>query len=285
MKYSIVSPVKNEELYVEKTILSVVAQTLTPTEWLIVDDGSTDDTLVILRKYEEKYDWIRVISNPSHDEQRAGGSKVMRAFYIGYEALASREIDFIVKLDGDLELPKEYFQTVANTFDQNPKVGICGGYIKNKIGDKLIQEGELDYHVRGAFKSVRMKCFQEIGGFKVIWNWDGLDSMQAMMNGWETKVFDLPVIHYRPTSSAYNPVKFHFKDGRYAYRLRTSFFLAFLRFIGRLKKRPILVPSIFYILGYHYALLSNDKYIIDKELGAFTNKFHTKRILDILFRR
>ena len=283
MKYTIVSPVKNESAHIEHTLKSVIEQTVRPMEWVIVDDGSTDNTLQIIQDFASKYEWIRVVENKTHDEARSGGSKVVRAFNKGFSTIDDHSYDFIVKLDGDLKLPENYFETVIETFIQNPKVGICGGYILNKVGDDLIKEIEIDYHVRGAFKSVRKTCFDEIGGFKEIWNWDGVDQMEAMMRGWETKVFGLPVIHYRPTSTAYNPYRFHFKDGRFAYRLRVNFSLLLLRMGGRIKKRPFLISALIYFLGYIYAMIRREEFIVGKDVGDFTNKFHTKRILNRLF--
>ena len=283
MKYTIVSPVKNESAHIEHTLKSVIKQTVLPMEWVIVDDGSTDNTLQIIQDFASKHEWIRVVENKTHDEARSGGSKVVRAFNRGFSTIDDHSYDFIVKLDGDLKLPENYFETVIETFIQNPKVGICGGYILNKVGDDLIKEIEIDYHVRGAFKSVRKTCFDEIGGFKEIWNWDGVDQMEAMMRGWETKVFGLPVIHFRPTSTAYNPYRFHFKDGRFAYRLRVNFSLLLLRMGGRIKKRPFLISALIYFLGYIYAMIRREEFIVGKDVGDFTNKFHTKRILNQLF--
>ena len=283
MKYTVVSPVKNEAKFIQHTLDSVTSQTVKPHEWVIVDDGSTDNTLEILREYAAKYDWIKILENNTHSEARAGGSKVVRAFNKGYKLITDHSYDVIVKLDGDLELPSNYFETVIQTFSENPTVGICGGYIMNKTDTGLVKEIDIDYHVRGAFKSVRKTCFDEIGGFKEMWNWDGLDQMAAMMKGWETRVFELPVIHYRPTSSAYNPYKFYFKSGRFAYRLRTNFFLHLLRTGARIKRKPYLISAITYFLGYFYAVINSEEFMIDKDLGDFTNEYHTNRILKRLF--
>jgi len=285
MKYTVVTPVKNEAKFIRFILDSMIGQSILPEKWIVVDDGSTDNTLEILKEYSKKYNWISIIENQTHQEERAGGSKVVRAFYKGFDSIKEHNYDFIVKLDGDLKLPINYFEKVIQTFKANPKVGICGGYILNKIGNDLIKEIDVDYHVRGAFKSVRKECFIEIGGFQEIWNWDGLDLMEAMRKGWETKVFDLPVIHFRPTGSAYNPFKFHFKDGKYAYKLRSSILLHILRSLGRLNKKPYLLCSIIYFFGYFYAFFKQEKLIIDKELGRFSNKFHTKRIINLLLKK
>lgn len=285
MKYTIITPVKNEEDYIRFTLESVVNQVIKPYEWIIVDDGSTDGTLSILREYEKRYKWIRVIENKTKNEERSGGAKVVKAFYVGYNEITHHDYDFIVKLDGDLKLPESYFQDVSDVFKNEPKVGICGGCLLNKIGDKLVQEIRIDYHVRGAFKSVRKKCFEEIGGFKEIWNWDGMDQMEAFRLGWKTKVIDTPVIHYKPTSSAYNPIKFQFKCGWYAYKLRNNFALTIFRSARRFKKKPYLFSSLLYFSGYIYSFLKKEDKIIGKELGVYLNKFHLKRIKNLILKK
>ena len=279
MKYTIVSPVKNESLYIKSTIDSVINQTAKPYEWYIVDDGSTDGTLDILKEYAANHFWIKVVENKTHKEKRVGGSKVVRAFYKGYHEIDDHSYDYIVKLDGDLKLPNNYFEEISKAFKSDEKIGLCGGVVLNKYDNKLIQEGKVNYHVRGAFKAIRKSCFNEIGGFKELWNWDGIDEMEAMYKGWTTKVLDLKVIHYRPTSSAYNYKEQSYRHGRDAFALRNSPILLLLRTIKALKGKPYLIGGIYYLKGYFAGLFNGDKATVDKGLSKFMNKFHTKRIL------
>lgn len=282
-KYVIVTPVKNEEKFIRKTLDSIISQELLPLKWVIVDDGSTDSTLKILQEYEKLFPWIKIISNHTFNEVRSGGSKVVKAFYKGYPLVENLDYDFIVKLDGDLELPINYFKLISECFKTNPKVGMCGGYILNKINESLIPEPYSEYHVRGAFKAIHKKCFSDIGGFKPIWNWDSVDEMDAMVQGWETKVLDIPVIHFRPTSGAYNPYKQNYKDGYDAFCLRNSISLLLLRSIPRLFKKPIIIGAFCYVYGYFEALLKREKRIINIETSRFINHFHTTRILKSIF--
>jgi glycosyltransferase involved in cell wall biosynthesis len=279
MQYIIISPVKDEARHIIFTLNSVINQQVLPNQWIIVDDGSSDNTLSILKDYESKYNWIKVIENNNKGEERAGGIKVVRAFYVGYYYIKCHDYDFIVKLDGDLQLPENYFQEVIGIFNSQPKVGICGGFLLNKIGDKLIQEGPVDYHVRGAFKSVRKQCFEDIGGFKHLWNWDGIDEMQAMYLGWQVKVLDLPVIHFRPTSAAYNPIRFNITDGIDAYKLRSNFILTIIRTIVRFKRKPYILCGVAYFCGFMKAFILHENRDINKPLAHFINNFHFKRIL------
>src|SRR5262249_54199354 len=85
-KYVLISPCRDEAIYIRHTLDSVINQTIRPAKWTIVDDGSTDETPRILRDYQGRYDWIQVItlSNRGH---RLVGRGVIEAFYAGYQSI------------------------------------------------------------------------------------------------------------------------------------------------------------------------------------------------------
>ncbi len=97
--YVIVSPVRDEERYIEDTIRSVIRQTIRPIEWIIVDDGSKDRTGRIIDGYAAQYRWIRVCHRIDRGK-RIPGTGVMEAFYDGYRRLETAKWNFVVKLDG-----------------------------------------------------------------------------------------------------------------------------------------------------------------------------------------
>lgn len=282
MKYVIITPVKNEEKFIKFTLDSVVNQTVLPSKWIIVDDGSSDDTTRIVEEYSNKYSWIELLKLNTNNEERMGGSKVVRAFNSGFELVKDEDWDFIVKLDGDLILPNNYFGKIIEVFKSDIKIGLTGGVILNKVGEKFVKEGHIDYHVRGAFKAYRKECFFSIGGLKEIWNWDGIDEMEAMYKGWKTKCIDLKVKHLRPTTSAYNLKEHAYKSGYEAYRIRMSPILMSLRCIYKLFNKPVLGYSIYFFNGYISAYLAKADFLINKELGRFINNFHYKRLLKLL---
>lgn len=282
MKYIIITPVKNEEKYIKFTLDSVIAQTILPAKWIIVDDGSSDSTVSIVENYTNKYSWIILLKLNTTNEERMGGSKVVRAFNKGYELILDHDFQMIVKLDGDLILPNDYFRKIIEVFNSDNKIGLAGGLIINKIGEKYIQEGKTDYHIRGAFKAYRIECFEDIGGFKPIWNWDGIDEMEAMYKGWKSKSIDLKVIHLRPTTSAYDLRQHAFKSGYEAYKIRMSFILMLLRTIYNSFKKPFFIGSYHFIRGYISARVLKADFVIDRGLGKFINRFHFQRLLKLL---
>lgn len=274
-------PAKNESEFIARCLNSIITQSCLPTKLIIVDDSSTDNTKLIAEEYSKKYTWMRVLQKSSPPEIRSGGSKVVETFNHGFAFIHDDEWEFIVKLDADLELPTNYFESIINTFASDEKIGITGGMIYNKVGSEFIKEGTINYHVRGAFKAYRKACFQDIGGLKPIWGWDGIDEMGAIYNGWTTKVLEIMVKHYRITSSAYDPKTHAFMSGYEAYRIRMNFILFLARAVHKLFARPYLLYSYYFMKGFLHAIVLKPDRIIDKDFASFITKFHFKRVLNI----
>jgi len=282
MRYVVITPAYNEQEYIKYTLDSVINQTLKPFQWIIVNDGSTDKTGEIVQDYVKEYSWIKLIDLQKND-LRACGSKVVRAFNVGYESLKTDDYDFIVKLDADLTLPKNYFEKVAMTFRSDPEIGLCGGYCVNEKNGELVKERSPSYHIRGAFKSITKQCWEEIGGFKEILGWDGIDEMTAMYKGWKTKTIDLSVVHHRPTASAYNPFELSKRLGIANYQNGANVFLAIVRTIVRLfKSEPYIVVGAGFFVGYFTAFIHKEEKNVNKDLARFINKFHLNRIFRAL---
>ena len=144
--YVIISPVRDEAEYIGKTIESVISQTIRPLEWVIVNDGSTDQTGAIIDEYSKTNPWIKAVHRTNRGFRKAGGG-VIEAFYEGYAALSRKEWDYVVKLDGDLTFEKNYFERCFQKFDENRKLGISGGGIYHQIGDSLELEEQPLFHL------------------------------------------------------------------------------------------------------------------------------------------
>lgn len=280
MEYYMITPAKNEGKFIEQTLKSVIAQTIRPKKWIIVDDGSSDNTAAIVAEYANKYNFVKLIQKQSAGEQRAGGSKVVRAFNFGYETIRDENFDFIVKLDADLTLPTNYFEEVINCFEMNPKIGLCGGYCVLEEKGNLIPESYADDHVRGAFKAYRRECFNAIGGLKEIWSWDGIDESAIAFYGWELKVLPLAVIHHRPTSKEYNMLKFSFKTGRELYKERVEFVSLLVISAVHCFRKPVILGSFLFFIGYFVSWIKRENKVIDKDLGDYIRNWRYKKIAD-----
>jgi glycosyltransferase involved in cell wall biosynthesis len=103
-RYLLVSPCRDEADYMRRTLDSVSAQTVLPALWIVVDDGSTDETPAILEEYRAKLPYLRVVHKADRG-QRAVGPGVIEAFYAGLDTVDLDQFDYLCKLDLDLDLP------------------------------------------------------------------------------------------------------------------------------------------------------------------------------------
>jgi len=188
--YVIVTPARNEGHYLPKTIEAVAAQTIRPRQWIIINDGSTDHTGLIIDAAARRYPWIKAAHRRDRGFRNAGGG-VIEAFYEGFELIGEGPWDYLVKLDGDLSFDRCYFASSMQHFAADPKLGIGGGTVCGEVKGVLTEESKGDpaFHVRGASKIYRRACWEEIGGLIKAPGWDTLDEVKANMLGWKTYRF------------------------------------------------------------------------------------------------
>jgi len=194
--YIILTGAFNEEKNIERTIQSVVKQSILPKEWIIINDGSKDDTEQILKAYSKKYSWIKYFNLPN--ENVPFGTHAVNNFYRSFEKITFFHWQFVVKLDADLDIDKDnFFEYQFVKFKDNLKLGISSGITySTHTGKKVLTKGRPYWRTGGAMKVYRRECFEQIGGLKPIYGWDGLDEYLAMYNGWKTRTFfELHVNH------------------------------------------------------------------------------------------
>ncbi len=278
VKYTIVTPVRDEELYIEKTLLSVIAQTIQPVEWNIVNDGSIDGTAGILDAYAKRYPWIHVIHRVNRGFRKAGGG-VVDAFYDGYEARNAEIGDYIVKLDGDLSFEEDYFERCFQHFKQSEHIGIGGGLIYNVVNGDLKIEHHPLFHVRGATKIYRKECWDAIGGLLRAPGWDTLDEVKANMLGWKTRTFtDLKVLHYRYTGAADGQWSTYVKYGRANYISGYHPLFMALKCMKRAVEKPVLLGALGLVYGFISGYVKNIPQVDDKALIAYLRKQQLNKI-------
>jgi hypothetical protein len=241
VSYAIVSPVKDEASRLGATAESIAAQTLRPARWLIVDDGSTDGTRELAQQLASEHGWIRAIDSGA-DGERSRGGRVVRAFERGCEELQS-EHEFLVKLDGDITLPQNYFETVARTFDTDPRAGIVGGRVLVHDGQRWVPERIGKHTVHGAIKAYRTQTLAEIGGLRPAMGWDGIDEYAAKARGWKVIPLDgLTVHHHRQRGSKQRWWRARLEEGRGAHYMgyRPSFVIVRAGYRMLVEKPPVL---------------------------------------------
>ena len=281
LKFLIITPSCNEEKFLPNLIQSIVSQNFLPDEWIIVDDGSTDDTINIIKEASFKYPWIRYIRKEKK-EKRSSGASVINAFYKGFNNRRMNNFDVVVKLDADLSLPKDYFEKINELMILDSSIGICGGVCT--VNGEIEAITNLD-HVRGAIKSYREKCFNEIGGLIHYMGWDTVDEHHARFLGWKVSVIDtLKVEHHRKTNYEFGFYRAAYKNGKMLYSIRMGIFLLIINCLKWSLRFPFIILSFVLFFGYISAFFSNENKIVSKELGKFIRKYRYRKMKEKMWR-
>ena len=255
-RYLIITPCRDEAEFARRTLESVTRQTVPPALWVIVDDGSTDETPQILAEYARRFDYIRVIRREDRG-RRSVGPGVIDAFYAGYEAIDPQRFDYICKLDLDLELPPGYFERLFQKFDADPRLGTASGKSWISVRGRSVPERSGDQFSQGQTKLYRMQCFREIGGFVREVMWDGIDCHRCRMLGWKAASFrdpELRFLHLRVMGSSFRSIyRGRMRWGFGQYYMGTHPLYALAIAVYRMAERPWVVGGLLIGLGYYSA--------------------------------
>lgn len=281
-KYVLITPARNEEKYIENTIISVINQTLKPIKWIIVNDGSIDNTEKIAKKYQMKYEFIEVISTDNLSTRNF--SCKVKAFLKGYNYLRNLSYDYIGNLDADISFEKDYYENIINKFENNQKIGIAGGIITEVIGGKYVEQDISLNSVAGAVQIFRKKCFEDIGGYTPV-SIGGIDSIAEIMArkaGWIVKTYpEYKINHYRQVSSGNGRILMaKFRQGKLYFMIGYHPLFHFIASIIRMKNRPFLFGGAMRIAGYLWAYIKNEPKQLSEDIISFLRKEQRERLKD-----
>lgn len=194
---SVVMPAYNAERYLTESLDSVLAQTLQNFELIVVDDGSTDKTLEILKSYQNRDDRVRVISRPN--------TGIVGALNDG---LAAAKGEFIARLDADdIAFPERFSKQVAY-LNEHPDCVVVGSYVllidsegsPISEAEVMITHKEIDEnHINGSPWQIyhtavlmRRSIAEKIGGYREGYTAaEDVDFFMRMVE--HGQVFNLPV--------------------------------------------------------------------------------------------
>jgi len=265
-----------------ETLDTVIAQSIRPAKWVIVDDGSTDETPQILAEYARRHDWIQIVTRRDRGK-RAVGPGVIEAFYAGYESINPDDYDFLCKLDLDLRLPPQYFEILMERMTANPRIATCSGksYIDN--GGGLAFERHSDDTSLGMTKFYRVSCFKAIGGFVREVMWDGIDCHLCRMKGWIACSWDEPelrFIHLRPMGSSQQSIYTgRMRHGFGQYFMGTGFLYMFASAISRLNQKPYVLGSLAMLWGWLASALQGKPRFEEAGFREFLRRYQRRALI------
>jgi len=281
--YVLMTAAYNEGAHIEKTILSVLAQTMRPYRWVIVSDGSTDETDGIVRSYAQQHDFIRFMrmSRPPGHSFR---TKVV-ALQAGQKHLVEVPFAFIGNLDADITIGPTYFEDLIERFCQNPKLGLAGGFVCEEVqGEFKARTINRTYAVAHAAQLVRRECYEAIGGYQVL-EYGGEDwhaQQSAKLKGWDTKAFpDLSIYHHRHTGTATNLFRTNLQLGMLDYSFGTDPLFEAIKCVQRLLSKPVVLGGLLQFLGFAWLSVRREKRPVSQEFISFLRSEQKARLAAI----
>jgi biofilm PGA synthesis N-glycosyltransferase PgaC len=284
LEYVLVTAARNEEASIEKTIQSVVSQTILPKMWVIVSDGSTDNTDRIVESYARGSEFMHLLRTPEHQDRQFAAKA--HAFNAGYERVKAVDFDIIGNVDADISFGEDYLEFLLSKFQQMPELGVAGtdytegGFHSYK--DSYISV----YHVNGQCQMFRRWCFEQIGGYSPI-RGGGIDWVAvttARMKGWKTYSFsERTYVHHHTMGRTHGGVlsaRFHY--GRKDYFCGGHPLWQVFRGMYQMTKKPYFIGGLLLLFGYFWSWLTGVKKQVSRELMAFHRKEQMQRLTDLV---
>jgi poly-beta-1,6-N-acetyl-D-glucosamine synthase len=284
----VVTPARNEAEHIARLAESIERQTRRPDLWAVVDDDSSDSTLERLAPYASSLPFLRLFDAPPATSVNGARDRLAMAaeavaFNRALRALGPVEFTHIAKLDGDVELPPDYFERVLRAFAESPGLGIAGGAISELTAGEWRVTRAPEYHVHGAVKTYSRACFDAIGGIHERLGWDTIDQTYARMRGFETRLLDdLVVRHHRPSGAAQGVLRGRARHGRCAYVARYGLLWTTLRAGAIALDRPRGIGGAAFLGGYLAAALMRQAKVDDPEFRAFVRRELRERLIGAL---
>jgi glycosyltransferase involved in cell wall biosynthesis len=283
--YVLITPSRNEARFIEETLKSVVAQTVLPLKWVIVNDGSTDATADIVAKYAARHSWIELVNRPVRKDRNFAAK--VHAFNEGLRRVQDLKLELIGNLDADISFESDHFEFLINKFMENPALGVAGtAYTQDGGWDSTRDSFEGENSVHGACQLFRYRCFLEIGGYcpNRLGGIDWIAVTTARMKGWETRNYpDRRFHHPRIMGTAEKgPLRAAFDYGKKDYFLGGSPVWELFRVAYRITKRPFVLGGIALLLGYFGAAVRRLDRPVSRDLVRFHRKEQMRKLRMIL---
>lgn len=288
MKYIVISPVRNEERYIEETLRSLANQTIIPEAWVIVDDGSTDRTADIVGDYAQRYNFIKLIRKEACPESKQAGyiglnhAAELKAFKFALAQIKDIDIDYISKVDGDVTFGKDYFERLLGEFERDRRLGIASGGIVNLTMGRWKPEKIDSSSIVHAACVYRRRCLEDISPLTETMCWDMIEELQAQMKGWRTRNFDdIKVFHWRLMGSVGGILSGKTRHGYSAYLVGYHPLYMLARSIRRMVDEPLIVGGLCMLWGFCLGYIKRNKQLSDPE----TKKYLRSKQMKSLFGR
>jgi hypothetical protein len=274
--YALITPARDEAENLRRLADSILAQTVRPDAWVIVDSGSTDETAAVAVELAARHTWIRTTTAPG-ERKAVPGAPIVRAFHAGL-ALLERPSGVVVKVDADVSMGPDHFERLLAAFAADPTLGIAGSRCYELVDGAWRPTTETGAHVRGAVRAYRWECLQQLLPLPERTGWDTVDALQAATRGWTIRgLEDLRFDHHRSVGERDGaPSKRWLTKGEAAYYLGYRPVYLCLRSLHRARQDPAALAMMW---GYARSVLRREPRHPDRAARAYLRREQRLRSL------
>jgi len=281
LKYVLITPARNEEAFIERTLQSVTAQTVLPERWVLVDDGSTDRTGEIMETYASRFPWMDLIRNPQRKDRNFAAKA--NAVNAALERMKSLDFEVVGNLDADVSFPPDYMEFLLQKFAEDPELGVAGTpFTQDHDYDSTRDSFEGENYVAGPCQLFRARCFRDIGGYlpNRAGGVDWIAVMMARMKGWRVRSFPEKRFHHHRSmgTAERSELSALFSYGEKDYYLGGSPLWQLFRVVYRMAKKPVITGGAALLLGYSWAALRRVKRPVTPELIRFHRREQMRKL-------
>ena len=276
-RFVAITPARDEQGLLPQLIASMVAQTIRPQRWIIIDDGSADSTGDIIDRAAENHSWIEPRHQPRSGVRAPGGKSVIMRFL---PRETWQDCDAILRLDADLSFKPQFAARLLAEFDLDERLGIGGPTLWEPTGERWQEVLAPSFHTRGAAKMYSRACFEAIGGLEAGLGWDTIDEVRALMLGFSTRSFrHIIAYHHRPQGAASGCWGSRRAAGRAAYNIGYSPLFLLARALRLAVGWPPLVGGVALVTGYAESSLKRSPRRISPAQIEFVRRQQLRRLL------
>jgi glycosyltransferase involved in cell wall biosynthesis len=285
-QYVLITPARNEQAFIADVIEGVVGQTIKPARWVIVDDRSIDRTAEIIELYLPKNSFIRLLRIKGDGARHCG--KKAAAFNAGLEVLGGIDYSYIGNLDADIKLPPAYYETILHKFATEPRLGLAGGTVNTKAGNRIVRLDAAPDSVPGAVQLFRKDCFESIGGRYLPLELGGLDAaaeIMARMNGWIVRQFqDVTAQEQRRmgTSDGTDSLTARYREGACFHALGYGTLFYLIRSLYKMKYWPWIIGSLAAVAGFLLARMKRVPIALPREVVTYLRREQRRKLASLL---
>lgn len=275
-RYIAITPARDEQELLPNLIESMSSQTWTADRWIIIDDGSADDTARIVDEAARKYPWIEVHHLSRESSRKPGGEGVIAEFL---PIEFCQQYDYVMRLDADVSFDSDFAAALRDEFALDPSLGIVSPTLYEPSDGTWHEVRQPAYHTRGPAKLYSIACFTAIGVLDPDLGWDTLDEARAMVNGFRTRSFrHITAKHHRPQGTA-SGWKARVAAGFASYRVGYSPLFMIARAARHTVSQPVPFAGALMLAGYIKGYLRGEPRCAEPEVIEFIRREQRRRLL------